>query len=292
MVKCTTVDIPDGNKQVEDDAEIKKTTKKAATAKKKPRGKSPAKEVTKKEVKKGSTTQEKKRKTGNVKADSEVTIDNIKPKLSTLEKAPSKSRTTSLSSSTATTRSLSPQKVSRPAPAPRVPGPVPKGVRKASVTVAKEAAGPPPATVKTDQEKFDELFEVGEEAHERPDNFCNPQLYSSWGLEVISEKGEGLSAKQLTKWLKNVNIVDGKKVRGKMVTIPPVLLQVNIMDVAALFQQNHPTGKMMKTEVVKFVSALAKLKVDKGKLKDWKHTLLEEVFILRSSTWPMCGNLI
>ena len=53
-------------------------------------------------------------------------------------------------------------------------------------------APPPPS----DKERFDSLFDV----------------YCTWGNDSTSDQDKGLTAMQLTKWLKNVNIVDGKKV--------------------------------------------------------------------------------
>ena len=52
---------------------------------------------------------------------------------------------------------------------------------------------PSPAS---DREKFDSLFSI----------YCN------WGTDTNNDQDKGISAVQLTKWLKNVNIVDGKKV--------------------------------------------------------------------------------
>ena len=62
---------------------------------------------------------------------------------------------------------------------------------------------------------------------------------------------------QLTRWLKNVNIVDGKKVCDRNTNTNTVhycvkyqiYLKVTCIDVAVMFQQMHPGGKIKRNEV-------------------------------------------
>ena len=56
---------------------------------------------------------------------------------------------------------------------------------------------PPPPT---DKEKFESLFDM----------YCN------WGSDNTTDEDKGITAVQLTKWLRNVNIVDGKKVTNRL----------------------------------------------------------------------------
>ena len=171
---------------------------------------------------KGKIANEVRRKKVSSDESDNVKIDDIKSKVNNSNKSLQTSKTKSpslkrnLSPKKSEKREGSPTKIKGKAnleaksdgkaegkaegkPAARVPGPVPKRIGKPVGAGEARSPSPPPPCSMTDQEKFEVLF----------------QRYSAWGIEVSGDRAEGLSAVQLTKWLRNVKIVDGKKVSDR-----------------------------------------------------------------------------
>jgi hypothetical protein len=158
--------------QGKEETETKKEEKKSPAGRRNPQGKSPVKEINKKGTGKVKAEENK----GTVeKEETSVKVDDIKPKVNghqnkrRQDRSPSKSRNTSVSSK-ASIRSSSPKKAMKPmeasgkpskaakCPVARVPGPVAKAW-DADGRKTKTPTLPQPQ-LRTDQEKFEELFQV------------------------------------------------------------------------------------------------------------------------------------